>query len=74
MKIPPAAVTEGVERAFAYWLNDHPVSMGDILVAAVTAAFTKWPEHSARSSSFPATGLPLLPIRAEALSKTPPHG
>ena len=41
MKITPAAVTEGVERAFAYRLNDHPVSTGDILVAAVTSAFTK---------------------------------
>lgn len=35
-------VQKGVQQAMAMWLHEHPVSMGDIMEAAIKEAVTKW--------------------------------
>ena len=35
-------VQKGVSDAMSYWLNDHPVSMADILTEAIEKAVSKW--------------------------------
>jgi hypothetical protein len=35
-------VKEGVEDAMAFWLSQHPVSMGDILQDSIKKATTEW--------------------------------
>lgn len=36
--------SEAIEAAWAFWLSQHPVSLGDIITSAVEGAARKWME------------------------------
>lgn len=41
------AAVEGVERAWDFWLGQHPVSVPEIIEEAIKKAFAAWlDEHS----------------------------
>lgn len=42
MKIREGSVAHGVESAMDFWLSQHPISMGDMIVEAVEKAFRSW--------------------------------
>ena len=47
MNIKQDSVKAGICDAFDFWLTQHPISMGDMMMEALEKAFTKYLEsHS----------------------------